>query len=110
MTLKEYIIQTRRTRPSFSEMDKKLAQAGMGLAGETGEVVDLIKKIIFQKKPLDKEKLKEELGDIFWYLAYIIDILEISPEKILEDNINKLKIRYPDGFSTKSANERRDIK
>jgi len=75
----------------------------MGLAGETGEVVDYLKKCVFHGHDLDKEKLTKELGDVLWYLARIADDCSISLEQIMIENIEKLKRRYPEGFSVERS-------
>lgn len=81
----------------------------MGLAGETGEVIDLIKKSTFYGKELDKEKVKEELGDVMFYLVNLATALNISMDDILVENILKLKKRFPNGFSEEDAIRRVDI-
>lgn len=82
---------------NFSRLDAAM----IGLAGETGETVDLWKKIKFHKKSFDdnKEKLIEELGDIFWYLAQASIALDVPMDEIITRNIAKLKARHPNGFS-----------
>lgn len=71
----------------------------MGLCGESGECIDILKKHLFQGHDLDKEHLKEELGDVAWYLAVSSHCLGFDLETVLQDNIRKLKKRYPDGFA-----------
>lgn len=75
-----------------------LLNAVMGLNGEAGEVIDLVKKAIFQGHDLDKERMVEELGDVAWYLAVCCEALGVSLEEVMERNIDKLKARYPEGF------------
>lgn len=75
----------------------------MGLCGESGEAINIVKKHIAQGHELDKEHLVKELGDIAWYLAETATALDISLELILQMNIDKLKKRYPDGFSSKKS-------
>lgn len=76
-----------------------LLNAILGLSGEVGEVADLVKKNKFQGHDLNKEDLLNELGDIAWYLAEAATALEVDLEVILQMNIDKLKARYPGGFS-----------
>ena len=71
----------------------------MGLCGEAGEAIDLVKKHLHQGHALDRQALAKELGDIAWYLAETAYALEIPLEDILKANLTKLKERYPDGFS-----------
>ena len=89
------------------ELNKKdvLINAVMGLCGESGEAIDIVKKHLHQGHELDKEKLIKELGDIAWYLAEASYALDVDLSTVLERNINKLKARYPEGFSVdKSIN------
>jgi NTP pyrophosphatase (non-canonical NTP hydrolase) len=89
------------------ELNKKevLINAVMGLCGESGEAIDIVKKHLHQGHELDKEKLIKELGDIAWYLAEAAYALDVNLSDVLEGNINKLKARYPEGFSvSKSIN------
>ena len=77
----------------------------MGLNGEAGEVIDIVKKHLFQGHKLDKEHLKEELGDVAWYLAIACSGAGLTLEEVMEENIKKLSKRYPNGFeSQKSIN------
>lgn len=78
----------------------------LGLAGEAGEVSDIIKKWIFHQKELDTEHLKKEIGDVMWYVAMICESMEFDLDEILQMNIDKLKARYPEGFDTEKANNR----
>lgn len=76
----------------------RLINGLMGLNGEAGEAIDILKKHLFQGHDLDKEHLAKELGDVAWYLAISADALGYSLEEILQMNIDKLKARYPEGF------------
>lgn len=80
----------------------------MGLNGEAGEVVDLLKKFVFHGHKFVKEDLVKELGDVLWYVALICDSLGITMEEVMEKNINKLKERYPEGFTEKASINRKD--
>ena len=84
--------------PALSRQDV-LINAVMGLCGESGEAIDIVKKHLHQGHPLDKEKLSRELGDIAWYLAEAATALDMDLEDILAQNIEKLRQRYPEGFS-----------
>ena len=86
-----------------------LINAVMGLCGESGEAIDIVKKHLHQGHPLDKEKLLKELGDIAWYLAEAAYALDVPLDAVLEGNIAKLKARYPEGFDTEKRNERRPL-
>ena len=78
----------------------------MGLCGESGEAIDLVKKHLAHGHDLDKESLVKELGDIAWYLAETAYALDVSLEEILEKNIEKLKKRYPHGFDEERSKNR----
>lgn len=84
--------------PTLSRQDV-LVNAVMGLCGESGEAIDIVKKHLHQGHALDREKLKKELGDIAWYLAEAAYALDTPLDEILETNIAKLQARYPEGFS-----------
>ena len=77
-----------------SVQNQRLLHAGIGLATESGEFLDALKKHVFYGKGLDKVNLAEEMGDIFWYCAIIADELGFHIDDIMERNINKLKSRY----------------
>ena len=85
-----------------------LINASMGLCGESGEVVDLVKKHLFQGHDLDKEKIIKELGDVAWYLAESCVALDISLDEVLEKNIKKLKERFPNGFESEKSIKRNE--
>lgn len=78
----------------------------LGLSGEAGELNDLVKKWIFHKKPLDREHMKKEIGDVCWYIADICHSMGFDLGEIFQMNIDKLKARYPEGFSEQRANNR----
>jgi NTP pyrophosphatase (non-canonical NTP hydrolase) len=88
--------------PDLSKKDM-LINAVMGLCGESGEAIDIVKKHLHQGHELDKGKLQKELGDIAWYLAEAAYALDIPLDEILEGNIAKLKERYPQGFDTEKS-------
>lgn len=72
----------------------------MGLCSETGELMEIVKKITFQGKPFNEENLfhmKRELGDIIWYWTNMCRALHLDPNQVIAENVEKLKSRYPDG-------------
>ncbi len=91
--------------PALTEKDV-LMNALMGLCGESGEAIDLMKKHLYQGHDLDKEKLVKELGDIAWYLAEAATGLNIDLSEVLQRNLDKLHARYPQGFSTERSMHR----
>ena len=84
-----------------------LTLGALGLAGEAGECVDLIKKFLFHGHTLSEEKMKNELGDVLWYLALLAHQLNIPLEEVAKANIKKLKKRYPKGFSEEASRNRK---
>jgi NTP pyrophosphatase (non-canonical NTP hydrolase) len=79
---------------------ERLLTASVGMCAEAGEFTEIVKKIIFQGKPVNEENLfhlKRELGDIMWYVAQACMGLDISLDEIMEMNVEKLKARYPGG-------------
>lgn len=96
-------------RLAMTTLNKELSEKDvlingvMGLCGESGEVIDIVKKHLAQGHELDREKIAMELGDVAWYIAEIATVLGYGLDEILEKNIEKLKKRYPDGFSVESS-------
>ena len=81
----------------------RLLHAAMGMCTETGEFMDMLKKHILYGKAIDHVNLKEELGDLEWYVALAIDELKTTFGYIFETNIEKLRARYPNKFNEKDA-------
>ena len=100
MDIRDYQKQAMMTlNPELSKKDV-LINSVMGLCGESGEAIDIVKKWLAQGHELDKERLAKELGDIAWYLAEAATALDMELEDILQANIEKLKKRYPQGFDS----------
>lgn len=99
MEINEYQLLAMRTLNK--ELDKKevLTNSVMGLCGESGEACDIVKKHLFHGHELDRDALIKELGDVSWYLAEAATAIEIDLSEVFERNIEKLKKRYPEGFS-----------
>ena len=89
-----------------------LLTGSIGMASEGGEFSEIVKKCIFQGKPLDNETIfhaKRELGDIAWYWINSCRALGLDPNEVLEENVNKLKARYPGGeFDVHFSENRKD--
>lgn len=81
---------------------------GTGVSGEAGELLDAIKKYVIYNKPLDVENIKEELGDLKFYMTKIMKELNITDEDLRVINHKKLIKRYEKGYSDKAAQERKD--
>lgn len=88
--------------PALSKKDV-LINGVMGLCGEAGEAIDLVKKHLHQGHALDREKLVSELGDVAWYLAETAYALDVPLDEVLQGNIEKLKRRYPEGFAAERS-------
>ena len=93
--------------PALSKKDV-LINGVMGLCGEAGEAIDIVKKHLAQGHPLDRDKLVKELGDIAWYLAETAYALDVPLSQVLEQNIEKLRARYPEGFECEKSIHRSD--
>ena len=88
---------------------ERLLTAALGICAEGGEFTEVVKKCVFQGKPMDEHTqyhLKRELGDICWYIVQVCIALDISIEDVLYMNIEKLEARYPDGFEAFRSNNR----
>lgn len=108
MTLDEYQQLAARTIGTRTPTDQ-LANMAMGLAGEAGETADMLKKHLFHGKPLDQDELVKELGDVMWYVAGMATAIGASLDDIATRNVDKLRKRYPDGFSAEASAKRLDV-
>ena len=90
-------------------LDKKdvLINSVMGLCGESGEAIDIVKKWLMQGHELDREHLIKELGDVAWYLAEAATALDVPLETVLQGNLDKLRQRFPNGFDTEASVHRK---
>ena len=107
----QHALQT-ESQPSEEQMSRvnlRILHALMGLQTETGELTDAVKRHIFYGTPLDKVNLVEEIGDVFWYIAILMDELKVdvgdkaSFEHAMKVNIEKLRARYPNKFTEYDA-------
>lgn len=96
---------SQRTSGYFNGSDPRLnlAISTLGLVGESGEVSEIIKKHIGHGHEIDVEKVTKELGDVLWYLSDVASQLGIDLEDVASLNIEKLKARYPEGFSYEAS-------
>ncbi len=103
-----------RLRELYSEglPVERLLTAAVGMSAESGEFIEIVKKMIFQGKPVNEENLfhlKRELGDVMWYVAQACMALDTSFDEIVEMNVEKLKKRYPGGeFDVHKSENRKD--
>ncbi len=103
MTVNEYQKLAARTIGDERNERDMLNLAALGLCGESGEVCDHIKKYLYHGHKLNKEELIKELGDVAWYLAEAATALDVSLDEVFAANIEKLKRRYPEGFSEEAS-------
>lgn len=107
MTINEYQQEALCTESGMDKTYPRLLNGLMGLNGEAGECIDLLKKSYFQGHELDKMHLALELGDVAWYLAVSADALGYDLSTIFEMNLAKLAVRYPDGFDAEHSLHRK---
>lgn len=101
-TMNDYQEDALRTAAENPDREE-IAGLTLGLAGESGEVADHVKKWLIQGHHLDPVKIKDELGDVLWYIAVLARALSIPLGDIAAYNTEKLKARYPEGFSTERS-------
>lgn len=99
MTMNEYQAAAQRTSRKDISPDSHLMNAMLGLAGETGECCDLVKKCFYQDGRDIRESLLDELSDVLWYVAEAVSAMDWTLEDVARHNVDKLRRRYPEGFS-----------
>lgn len=107
LQINEYQQEALRTAKKDLSNTEQLTNGLMGLAGEAGEAIDIMKKHLFQGHDLEREHIAKELGDVAWYLAVSAHALGYSLEEILQMNIEKLQKRYPTGFDSELSKHRK---
>lgn len=107
MLVNDYQKEALRTANPLISRRAMLEEGVMGMCGESGECLDLIKKYRFQNHELDVEHLAKELGDVAWYLSEAAYALGYDLESIFRLNLEKLSERYPDGFRTENSVNRK---
>lgn len=95
MEANQYSELALRTAKDFGDVNMDLMHAAAGMAGEAGEVVDVVKKVVFYGKKVDRQHLIEEMGDQLWYINLMIKKLGSTWAEVFEANIAKLEARYP---------------
>ena len=104
MNNQEYMQLAQRTSNTKTSKEKIL-NGVLGLCGESGEVIDHVKKHLFQGHELDKEYIKDECSDVLWYIVEILEGVGYTLDETMTHNIKKLQKRYPKGFeANKSIN------
>ncbi len=100
--LKEYQNWCKKTALKFKDKEKEILIWGLGVAGEAGDIAGCIKKTISHKND-QKAGIKENIGDALWYMAMICNYFGWDLDEVLGENVEKLKKRYPRGFTEKHA-------
>lgn len=104
MNTQQFIKQAIRTEsPNFFAPNQRILHAAIGCVTESGEMLDALKKSIFYGKPLDVVNVKEEAGDLLWYLAILFDEVGTDFETEMTRVINKLQARFPEKFTEDNA-------
>lgn len=103
MNITEYQEKSKRTLNTNLTNNELLSNMAMGISGETGEVIDHLKKYLYQGHDLQIDLIGEEIGDVMFYIANLCNLLEIDLKDVIEGNYNKLLKRYPDGFSKEKS-------
>lgn len=107
MKFEEYQELAQRTSNTHSKT-QKIENGILGLNGESGELIDVLKKYKFQGHSFDKDKMIEELSDVLWYCAELAEGLGLTLSHIAEYNILKLKERFPEGFEVERSVNRNE--
>lgn len=105
-----------KNNPDYSQAIERLKgkpmadvlHAAIGISGEAGELMDAVKKVFLYGKSLDTDNVKEELGDLAWYMSLMMTAIGTTWEEVMRMNFEKLEKRYPSGFTEKAAQERLD--
>jgi len=93
---------------TYTDLQIMLVWNALGLTGEAGEVADTIKKAVFHQHGIDRDLLIKELGDVLWYVAALCTKLDVTMSEVMERNIDKLRKRYPDGYTSDASKARVD--
>ena len=108
MTINEYQQRAMASLNPTLQGKDVLINSVMGLCGESGEAIDIVKKWLAQGHPLDKEHLAKELGDVAWYLAEAATALDVPLETVFQGNLDKLRQRFPNGFDVGASVNRKE--
>jgi NTP pyrophosphatase (non-canonical NTP hydrolase) len=114
MEIEEYQNKSVRTMPKEIQAPYDLFKSALvsnmifGLNGEVGEVTDILKKHLFHGHILSEEHLKEELGDVMFYIVNLATLYDIDMSEVLQNNVDKLLKRYPNGFNSEDSINREE--
>ena len=103
MIEQDYMAEVLRTYAGSENVLDKLTLAALGLTGEAGEVADTVKKVLYQGHELDTAHLKQELGDVLWYITLACNAIGCTLEDVMQWNVAKLHARYPNGFDAQRS-------
>lgn len=103
MNIIEYQAKSKRTLNNDLTEEQLISNMVMGITGETGEVVDILKKWMYQGHTLKLNDIEEELGDVMFYIVNLCNLLGLELQDSINNNYNKLLKRYPEGFSTERS-------
>lgn len=106
MQINKYVEEAKRTMAVMDSSVLDNVHMLLGMVTEVGELADVYKKNIAYKKPVDYINVKEEIGDVMWYIANFCSLNNFDLEEILKNNIAKLRSRYPEKFTEQHATNR----
>lgn len=106
--MRAYILDVKRTMPYEFKKQDRINNICYGLGGETGEILDYLKKVFYHKQVFNPKILSEEIGDLFWYICALMYEYDLDFTQILRQNIEKRKKRYPNGFNPLDSLLRKD--
>jgi NTP pyrophosphatase (non-canonical NTP hydrolase) len=108
MKMNQYQDLTARTALYFDDVVEEITAWTMGIAGESGEVADIVKKAVWHNHPWDHQKLAYELGDLLFYIARLSNVIGYSLDEVAVMNQQKLYSRYPNGFNSEDSINRKE--
>lgn len=108
LSMKQYQQLAARTAGAGEEGERRQIIAALGLAGEAGEFANLVKKMTAHGHPTSADELADELGDVLWYLSEAVTACGLDLETVAQMNVDKLRRRYPQGFSQARSINRED--
>lgn len=107
MDANEYQTLSQRTAnfspTKLTNFEANILNVAMGIVGESGELADLLKKMVFHRHSFDTGKVREEIGDVLWYLSALCTLWNVNLGDVMRENVEKLRRRYPNGFSQKDS-------
>ena len=107
MDIAEYTREVQRTC-SIQDQKELLTLTALGIAGEAGEVVDTVKKVLYHSHGLDVSALSKEMGDLLWYVTLLCETVGLTLDDVMRANVEKLRKRYPDGFDPQRSQTRQE--